>query len=210
MYVRTYVCNFNFMQECSFSLKWPVFQEILKQKRKKNSTNKNITGEQWHRTKKKTKEIWHTILCNILKSHKLWCMYCPFKAAKLVSSFTFWRKLVPQWSGLKFKRILIKVSTGPPQVDVILASCSSILQFPVQHKLSAKVLGSRVCTYGQVIAGRPHVVVTVPSSVTYTCQCFTGCVSRRGSDNLHPIILCLFHFLSEDRSARVPQHTAVV
>ena len=93
---------------------------------------------------------------------------------------------------------------------VILASCSTILQFPVQHKLSAKVLGSRVCTYGQVIAGRPHVVVTVPSSVTYTCQCFTGCVSRRGSDNLHPIILCLFHFLSEDRSARVQQHTAVV
>ena len=199
------------MQECSFSLKWPVFQEILKQKRKKNSTNKNITGEQWHRTKKKTKEIWHTILCNILKSHKLWCMYCPFKAAKLVSSFTFWRKLVPQWSGLKFKRILIKVSTGPPQVVLfwprVLAYCSSLFSINLVRRYLGAVY---ICTYGQVIAGRPHVVVTVPSSVTYTCHCFTGCVYRRGSDNLHPIILCLFHFLSEDRSARVPQHTAVV
>ena len=52
------------------------------------------------------------------------------------------------------------------------------------------------------------VVVTVSSSVTYFSHYFTGCVSRRGSDNPHPIILYLFHFLSE--STRVPQHTAVV
>ena len=145
------------------------------------------------------------------QNHKLWCMYCPFKAAKLVSSFTFWRKLVPQWSGLKFKRILIKVSTGPPQVVLfwprVLAYCSSLFSINLVRRYLGAVY---ICTYGQVIAGRPHVVVTVPSSVTYTCHCFTGCVYRRGSDNLHPIILCLFHFLSEDRSARVPQHTAVV
>ena len=55
-----------------------------------------------------------------------------------------WGALVLMEAGstMKLKQISIKVCTGPPQVNVILASCSSILQFPVQHKLSVKVLGS--------------------------------------------------------------------
>ena len=40
------------------------------------------------------------------------------------------------------------------------------------------------------------IIVTVPSSVTYFSHYFTGCVSRRESDNAHPIILYLFHFLT--------------
>ena len=60
-----------------------------------------------------------------------------------------------------------KVCTGPLQVDVILASSSCILHFPIQCELCAKVLGNPTCTCEKVIAGTPLVVVTVSSNVTY-------------------------------------------
>ena len=59
----------------------------------------------------------------------------------------------------------MKVCTGPPQVDVILAQvlAYSISLFNVNF---VRREPHRVCTCGQVIAGRPLVIVTVSSPVS--------------------------------------------